>query len=476
VSSWIRRLLGDSEAELEFHGAAREVTGSMHLLHLPQGTFALDCGLFQGRRSESLDRNRAFPLPPREIAGVLLSHAHIDHSGNLPGLTRDGYHGPIHATPATCDLCRILLADSAHIQEEDAAYWNEKRALRPSQRIKPLYTAQDAQRVYPLLRPAPYDQPVEFAEGCTATFIEAGHILGSSCVLIEVRHPNPLRILYTGDLGRFDVPILKDPASPLPAADYLITESTYAGRTHPDASGMKGDLVRIIRQTRQAGGKVVIPSFSVGRTQTVVYYLSQAMEEGALEELPIYVDSPLSTGATGIFQKHPELYNEEAVAFWRRRGDVFGMGNVKFITSVEESKDLNRRKEPMVILAASGMCEAGRILHHLKNTVEDEANTVVIVGFQAQHTLGRRIVERREEIKIFGRMYKLLCRVEVLNGFSAHADRNDFRRLLVPLAKGLKGAFLVHGEEGALTAMKDLLETAGCKNVHAPAPGEKHRL
>jgi metallo-beta-lactamase family protein len=239
---------------------------------------------------------------------------------------------------------------------------------------------------------------------------------------------------------------------------------------------MKADLVRIIQQTRLAGGKVVIPSFSVGRTQAVVYQLSQAIDEGMLEELPIYVDSPLSTGATEIFKKHPELYDEEAVAFWKRRGDVFGMGKVKFVTSVEESKALNLRKGPMVILAASGMCEAGRILHHLKNTVENEANTVVIVGFQAQHTLGRRIVERRDEIKIFGQAYKLLCRVEVLNGFSAHADRGDFQRLLAPLARKLKGAFLVHGEPDALEAMRDLLATAGCRNIHAPVPGEKHKL
>jgi metallo-beta-lactamase family protein len=407
---------------------------------------------------------------------VLLSHAHIDHSGNLPGLTRDGFAGAIHATPATCDLCRIMLADSAHIQEEDAEYWNRKRARHPSEHIKPLYTLPDAQRVNPLLRPAPYDKPVEFAPGCTATFLEAGHILGSSCILIEIGSSRPLRILYTGDLGRFDVPILKDPVSPLPAADYLITETTYAGRHHPDASGMKADLVRIIRQTRQAGGKVVIPSFSVGRTQTVVYQLSQAIDEGMLEELPIYVDSPLSTHATEVFAKHPELYDEEAVAFWKRRGDVFGMGKVKFVTSVEESKALNLRKGPMVILAASGMCEAGRILHHLKNCVEDEANTVVIVGFQAQHTLGRRIVERRDEIKIFGQAYKLLCRVEVLNGFSAHADRDDFQRLLAPLARKLKGAFLVHGEADALAAMQDLLTAAGCKNIHAPVPGERHKL
>ena len=477
MSEWLRHWFGgDGHMGLLFHGAARETTGSLHLLQLPQGTFALDCGLFQGRRAEAQGKNRSFPLPPKDLAGVLLSHAHIDHSGNLPGLARDGFRGPVHATPATCDLCTIMLADSAHIQEEDARFWNEKRARKPSERIKPLYTAEDAQAASGLLRPAPYGRPVSFAEDCTVTFLEAGHILGSACLLVDIRKPKPARILFTGDLGRFDVPILRDPLEPLPHADYLITESTYAARLHPDASDMKEKLISIIQQTVQARGKVIIPSFSVGRTQTVVYLLSQAFEEGRLEELPIYVDSPLSTNATEIFKKHTELYDEEALRFWKRTGNVFGMGKVKFITSAEDSKALNNRKDPMVVLAASGMCEAGRILHHLKNNVENEANTVVIVGFQAQHTLGRRIVERRDEIRILGRMYKLLCRVEVLNGFSAHADRHDFQRLLSPLAKDLKAAFVVHGETDALIGMKDLLTSAGCRQVHIPSPGDKFPL
>jgi len=466
---------GDGGASLEFHGAAGQTTGSMHLLHLPTGPVALDCGLFQGRRREADAMNRTFPLDPKDLRGVLLSHAHIDHSGNLPGLGRDGFDGDVYATPATCDLCRIMLADSAHIHEEDARYWNERRARDPSEYIEPLYTAEDAEAIMKCFRPAPYDQPVEFADGASATFIEAGHILGSACILVELKNP-PVRLLYTGDLGRFDVPILRDPTEPLPEVDYLITECTYAGRRHSDAAGMKDKLVRIINQTRDAGGKVIIPSFSVGRTQTVVYYLSQAIEEGLLEDLPIYVDSPLSTNATEVFRKHPELYDRQACEFWERTGGLFGMGKVTFITDVGASKALNERDEPMVIIASSGMCEAGRILHHLKNNVEDEANTVIIVGFQAQHTLGRRIVERREEIKIFGRMYKLLCRVEVLNGFSAHADHNDFVRMLGPLAPKLKAAFVVHGETASIAAMKELLERAGCKAVHVPSPKDRFEL
>lgn len=464
------------EVALEFHGAAQEVTGSMHLLHLPQGTFALDCGLFQGRRRETRAKNLQFPMSPKKLKGVLLSHAHLDHSGNLCGMVRRGYRSPILASDATADLCQVMLADSAHIQEEDARFWNEKRADGPSEFIEPLYTLEDAAATQTHFRPVPGDEPVEFADGCTATWLEAGHILGSCCILVEIKKPKHVRILYTGDLGRFQQPILRDPTEPLPQADYLITECTYANRVHAETADTKEKLIWIIEQTQKAGGKIIIPSFSVGRTQTIVYYLSQAIEQGRLEPLPIYVDSPLSANATAIFKKHPELYDEEAQALWVKTGDAFGMSHIRYITRVEDSKALNARDEPMIIISSSGMCEAGRILHHLANNVQDEANTVVIVGFQAQHTLGRRIVERREEIKILGRMYKLLCRVEVMNGFSAHADRNDFSRLLTPLAKNLKGAFLVHGETDATDAMKGLLQSAGCPNAHAPAPGDRFEL
>jgi len=463
-------------AELEFHGAAQTVTGSMHILHLPAGTFVLDCGLFQGHRRDAEAKNRSFPVRPRNVRGLLLSHAHIDHSGNIPQLVKRGFQGPVYATSATSDLCDIMLADSAHIQEEDARFWNEKRAKSPKEFIEPLYTVEDAHAAMGHFRPAPYNEPVEFAEGATATFLEAGHILGSAVVLVEVTKPRPFRLLYTGDLGRFSVPILRDPVHPLPEVDYLITECTYADRVHDNPVDMKKQLVMIINQTREAGGKVVIPAFSVGRTQTLVYFLSQAIAEGLLEPLPIFVDSPLSTHATEVFQKHPECYDAEARDFWMQQGDIFGRGYVKYITDVAESKALNHIGEPCVIIASAGMCEAGRILHHLKNNIENEANTVIIVGFMAQHTLGRRIVERREELKIYGRMYRLLCRVEILNGFSAHADRDDFRRMFTPLAKNLKAAFVVHGEGTQPIGMTKILHSAGCGNVHVPAPKQKFEL
>ncbi|MBI5724190.1 MAG: MBL fold metallo-hydrolase [Planctomycetes bacterium] len=463
--------------ELQFHGAAGEVTGSMHILHVPGGPVLLDCGMFQGRRAEAIGKNRRLPLRPQSIQAILLSHAHMDHSGNIPYYVRSGLRCPIYSTPATCDLCDIMLADSAHIQEEDAKFWNEKRARSAEDWIDPLYTMEDARAARHFFHPVPYDQPLQFGDGCKAVWIEAGHILGAACVLVEA--PNggrPIKILYTGDLGRFDMPILRDPTCPLPQADYLITESTYADKIHHNPTDQKEQLVRIIDETRAAGGKVIIPSFSIGRTQNIVYYLSHAIREGLMAPLPIYVDSPLSTHATEVFKKHPECYDEDALKDFKNTGDIFGHGLVEYITDTAASKALNDRREPMVIIAASGMCEAGRILHHLKNNVEDESNTVIVVGFMAQHTLGRRIVERRDEIKIYGRFYKLLCRVEVLNGLSAHADAADFARCLGPIAPGLKAAFAVHGEGTQPAAMADILKKAGCKNTFIPKPGEKFQL
>ena len=458
---------------LEFHGAAQTVTGSMHLLHLPEGPVALDCGLFQGRREESRQLNCEMPVRPERLRALLLSHAHIDHCGRLPRLFhKKGYRGPIFGTAATCDLARVMLADSAHLQEEDARYWNEKRARTHREKIEPLYTAVDVDHACQHLRGIAYNQPVPVVPGLTVTFLEAGHVLGSACLLLEMQYSKPIRLLYTGDLGRFGMPILRDPTNPLPPVDYLITESTYANRRHGDETAMKLELARVVDETRALGGKVIIPAFSLGRTQHVAYYLSLAVAEGLLAPLPIYVDSPLSANVTAVFQEHPECYDDAARDFWTARGDVFGRGLVKYITDVEESKALNQRGEPCVIIASSGMCEHGRILHHLKHNVANPANTIVIVGFMAQHTLGRRIVERHEHLRIFGRDYALLARVKTLNGFSAHADSADLLRLLGPLAANLKAAFVVHGEEAQLLAAQDLLQQAGCRDVSIPARGE----
>jgi len=463
-------------AELEFHGAARTVTGSMHLLHLADGPVALDCGLMQGRRQLSREWNQTFPLPPERIKAVLLSHAHIDHSGNLPGLVKQGFRGRIHTTAATSDLCAVMLADSAHIQEEDARFWNERRAARPEDRIEPLYTVADAEAAEPHFAGLAYSDRLPLGDGCTATFLEAGHILGSAVVLIEWGGSAPVRLLYTGDLGRFGVPILRDPTTPLPQADYLITECTYANRRHDNPGRMKERLVQIINETRAGGGRVIIPAFSVGRTQTLAYSLQQAVAEGSLKPLPIFVDSPLSARTTEVFRKHPECYDAEATAFWRQEGDVFGRGLITYVTDVEESKRLNDLRDPCVIIASSGMCENGRILHHLKHNVEAEQNTIILVGYQAENTLGRRIADGRRDLRIFGRIYTRRCRVEALEGFSAHADAEDFVRLLAPMARGLRAAFIVHGEEPQWKAMTEILRRAGCRKVHVPAPGERFPL
>jgi metallo-beta-lactamase family protein len=447
----------------------------MHILHLPGGPICLDCGLFQGKRDWSRQMNKSWPIDPKELRAVLLTHAHIDHCGKIPQLCGNGFDAPIYATSATCDLCEIMLADAAHIQEEDAEYWNRKRAKTEADRIEPLYTIADARKAAKLFKPVAYNRPVPVADGCTATFLEAGHILGSTVVLVEVGQSRPVRLLYTGDLGRFAVPILRDPTSPLPKADYLITESTYANRQHEDPAKMTESLARIIDETRTAGGKVIIPAFSLGRTQYVVYSLAHAIRSGLMEPLPIYVDSPLSVNVSRIFKEHPECYDAEARDFWHEQGDIFG-GAVTYITDVEDSKALHERAEPCVIISASGMCEAGRILHHLKNNVEDERNTIIIVGYMARNTLGRRIFKRVEKIRIFGMAYELLARVEVLNGFSAHADVGDFERLLPPVAEQLKAAFVVHGEDEQLDAMKDFLARAGCPSVNVPAPGESYKL
>ncbi len=465
--------------DLEFFGAAGTVTGSMHVLHLPDGPVLLDCGLFQGKRDWSRELNAKLPVNPKAVRAVLLSHAHMDHSGKTPHLVSKGFGGPIYATTATVDLARIMLADSAHIQEEDARYWNEKRARSPKEFIQPLYSMDDVHATERFFYGAQYGQRLAFADRCQAYFVEAGHILGSACIVIEMNlrdNGQPIRLLYTGDLGRFGLPILRNPTHPLPEVDYLITESTYANRRHDNAQQMQDELVRVINETRAQGGKVIIPSFSIGRTQHLTYFLSKAIGEGQLEPLPIFVDSPLSVAATEVFKRHPECYDAEARDFWLAEGDLFGRGFITYITDVQESKRLNSIDEPCVIISASGMCEAGRILHHLKNNLEDDRNTIIIVGFQASQTLGRRLVERRREIKIFGRTYQLLARVETLNGFSAHADVDDFTRLLAPMAKTLKGAFVVHGETEQLSAMKSFLIDAGCDNVVVGAAGKRVTL
>jgi metallo-beta-lactamase family protein len=460
-------------AKIRFHGAAQTVTGSMHILETGGGPVALDCGLFQGNRRIARERNETFPLPPAGLRAVVLSHAHIDHSGNIPGLVHHGFGGQVVATSATCDLAKVMLADSGHIQEEDARFWNKKHPEAP---IEPYYTAADVQATASHFAGVEYGQRTPIVDGLTATFLDAGHILGSAVVLLEIAGPPPVRLLYTGDLGRFGAAILRDPTCPLPQADYLITECTYANHRHENADQMKERLAAIIKETCSARGKTIIPAFSVGRTQTLVYYLQQAVAERMLDAPPVFVDSPLSAAVTEVFRKHTECYDAEAKAFWHQQGEVFGRGLVTYVTAAEDSKRLNDRRDPCVIIASSGMCENGRILHHLAHNIGDQRSTIILVGYQAENTLGRRIAEGRRDLTIFGDIYTRRCRIEKLEGFSAHADANDFRRLLVPLAKRLRAAFVVHGEAAQAEAMKNILIQAGCPVVRIPAPGETFTL
>lgn len=467
------------QTRLRFHGAAREVTGSMHLLEVNGHTIALDCGLFQGKRSEANAKNVSFPCPPGRIDAVVLSHAHIDHCGKLPRLVREGFAGPIFATPPTCDLVDILLADSAHIQYEDALYWNKKRVRRGDPPIEPLYSAEDAAAAVRQIQRRPLAEWFEVVAGVRARFTEAGHMLGSAMVSLEIDREAgmpPLRITYTGDLGRTGMEILRDP-EPIPACDYLICESTYGGRMTADPESMRDQLAEVINRTVERGGKLIVPSFAVGRTQVLVYDYHVLMVEKKLNrEIPVIIDSPLAVRATEVFRKHPDFYDREATAMQKLTGDMFAANGCEYIQDVEQSKALHGRHEPMMIISASGMCEVGRILHHLKNNIENSRNTILIVGYQAAHTLGRRLVEKATQVKIFGETYRVHAKVKVLNGFSSHANAAELLRAATPLAGSVRQVFLVHGETDQSEALAGSLRQNGFANISIPEPGQSFRL
>jgi metallo-beta-lactamase family protein len=460
-----------STPTVTFWGAARTVTGSMHLVQANGMKFLLDCGLYQGKRAEAWERNSHFPFPPKTIDVVILSHAHLDHCGNLPNLVRNGFNGPIYCTPATRDLVALMLADSAKIQEEDAVYLNRHRP-KSDPLLQPLYDHRDVFRTMRLCHAIPYDRVFEPLRGIEARYVEAGHLLGSAMVALRIDTAGrERRITFTGDLGRRGLPILRDPA-PVPEADLLISESTYGGKTHDPVDLLADRLGDIVRKTTERGGKVLIPAFSLGRTQTVVYFLHQLINAGKLAPLPIYVDSPLSAAATEVFRLHPECFDEETALMLENDPDLFGGKRIHYIHDVEESKKLNDRPDPCIIIAASGMCEGGRIRHHLKHNIEDARNTVLIIGFQAPETLGRRIVERQPEVRILDRILKLRAEVVVANGFSSHADHGDFMTFLGPLAGTTRQVRLVHGELPNAEVLAAALRAKGFPDVAIPDRGE----
>jgi metallo-beta-lactamase family protein len=462
---------------LTFWGAAQTVTGSMHLLDFEGGRVLMDCGLFQGRRAEANRLNREFPAPPSSIDVVLLSHAHIDHSGLLPRLYREGFRGRVYATAATRDLCDSMLADSAFIQEKDAAWVNKRERRRGGDAVQPLYGMLDVEGVMECFEEVAYGETFRPLPGLTVEYRDAGHILGSATMALTVEERGrTVTVGFTGDVGREDRPILRDP-QPMPDCDYLICESTYGGMKHDPPDLAKDRLAEVVSETAARGGKVIIPAFAVGRTQEIVYRLDELTNEGRLPPIPVYVDSPLAVNVTEVFQRHPECYDEELLAYMENDNQPFGFARLTYVRDVQDSKRLNASRLPMVIISASGMCEAGRILHHLRNNVEDPKNTVMIVGFCAPHTLGRRIVERRPEVKIFGEPYRLRAHVEVMNSYSAHADEAELVEFVGHLDPDrLQRIFLVHGDAERQLALRDALEAAGYPGAYGPLRGESFEL
>lgn len=462
--------------KIKFCGADRTVTGSQHLLEIDGKKILLDCGLYQGKREDAFKVNRHFPFDPKEIHCVVLSHAHMDHSGNLPTLYRKGFRGDIYTTTASRDLCAIMLQDSAHIQTRDVEYVNKKRAKKGQEPFNPLYGFDEVREAMKLFKSVSYRKTFYidgFNNNVSVTFYDAGHILGSGMIHMEINgNGKKIHLGFTGDLGRSHLPILKDPEF-MGNVNYVISESTYGGRVHDNAVDMEKQISGAVKDAIARGGKIIVPAFSVGRTQEVVYMLSKLFERGVLPKIPIFVDSPLSTHVSDVFKIHHECFDKETSQLITEGVDVFGFSNLTYTQSVEESKALNHIKGPCMIISASGMCEAGRILHHLANHIEDPATTVMIIGFMAPDTLGRRLVESKNAenavVRIFGDEYKVKAKIVVLNSFSAHADKNDLMTYFRQYDKSmLEQIFLVHGDYDQQQIFGKSLNDNGFENVLIP--------
>lgn len=459
--------------ELLFAGAAREVTGSCHLVRVNGRQIALDCGLFQGRRAESDASNRRLPVPPNELDAIVLSHAHIDHAGRIPFLVRQGFTGRIFCTAATRDLSAYMLMDSAHIQKKDADFLER----RHKSYVEPLYGARDVADMLERTVGVPYHQTFDVLPGVRCRFLDAGHILGSASVILDCEDGgSDRRLVFSGDIGRAGLAIIRDPEFPT-EADAVIMESTYGDRDHPPLDDARSVLGEIIRETAARGGRVMIPAFAVGRTQELLYDLHALARAGQIPRIPIFIDSPLAIDVTSVFELHPDCF-DRAEDLIERVQHLFRFDLVRYTREASESKALNELRGPMVIIAASGMAESGRILHHLLHGASDPRNTILIVGFQAEHTLGRRLVEKRPVIKVFGDEIPLRAQVVILNGYSAHADRRGLRDWISRVREkspGLERVFLVHGEPRAQDAFAATLGAEGFE-VHTPARGESATL
>jgi metallo-beta-lactamase family protein len=464
--------------KLTFFGATRTVTGSKYVLQANGRNILIECGMYQGHTAEWVERNAHLPFDSSKIDVMLLSHAHIDHTGLIPVLGRSGFRRKIFCTEATVNLCRVMLMDSAHIQEQDAIYLNKKNAKKGLLLVEPLYTQADTQAVLGQFQSVgSYNQPTVVADGVTATWLDAGHMLGSAMIVIDiVEGGRKVRLAFTGDLGRGNNDILNDPDHPQDA-DYLLTESTYGNRVHEPLADVNDRVCAIVNRAVEKNGKIIMPAFAVGRTQQLLYTVYQLVKSRCIPSLPIYVDSPLSLQATEVFKRHPEDFNKKFHEMIMTNQNPFTAPNITYVQSVEESKAINDFKKPCIIISASGMADAGRIRHHIKNNIEDERNTILIAGWCAPHTLGAQLASGHKEVNIFGDPYEVRATIETIDAFSGHADKNELRAWAEKVTGPLRGIFVIHGEEPQALAFAETLRGLHPQsNVRAPQFSESVEL
>lgn len=450
---------------ITFHGAAETTTGSQHLLEINGKRILLDCGLYQGHREQAYDRNKHFPFEPSEVDCVVLSHAHIDHSGNLPNLSRQGFRGNIFATPATRDLCQIMLADSARIQISDVEYVNRKRAKKGLKSFHPLYDERDAEKCLRQFVTMDYHRPMIVAEGVTVTFIDAGHILGAAQVILDLHDQatgQKKRLLFSGDVGRGNSDLLRDPDI-AENVDAVIMESTYGGREHEESTGARDRICQVLNDALKSRGRVIIPAFAVERTQQILVVLHELFEQNRIPDVPVFVDSPLAVSATEIFRLHPECFNKEIYDALFFKSNPFGFDGLHLVRQAKDSIKLNDREGPFIIIAASGMCEAGRVVHHLHNHIGDPETTVLFVGYCAEHTLGWKLRNGHKEVNIFGEPHRVRARIELLDSFSGHADHSELLDWFQRITGPKDHVWLVHGEPERSTAL--------CSAIQEKFPG-----